>query len=689
MPPFFFGLCYSPRSFVTLVSEMKPRKLGKYILHEEIGRGGMAVVYKAEQVALKRTVALKLLSPGFGDEPEALERFRREARAIAQLNHPNVVQIYDVESAEGQHFFAMEYCPGSALSELINKRGRLELAESLDILDRVASALEIAHRKGVVHRDIKPSNIIIDAEGKVKVTDFGIALIAGEARLTDAGMLAGSVRYVSPEQARGEALDGRSDIYSLGVVFYEMLVGTPPFDVGTPYSILDRHMHETPAAIRKICPELPAQVAHLVERMLAKERGERFANCTELRGVIAQLKDRVAPALPSAGGAGELPVRAAIDDSKQRTTRLKFFVTALVVLLAGGIVWWMLSGREALGAGKFIPVGGLQVAREEHTGTLLASGRVLVAGGMDSRNAPVALSEIYNPEMRTFEPGPELAVPRFNHTATGLKDGAVLIVGGEQLSDKRDALASAELFDPEGGMKMLGAELAVARRRHRAIRLVDGRVLIVGGEDEKGQTLVSTEIYDLETETFLPGPPMRQARKDHTMSLLPNGEVLVAGGSGAKDKSLASAEVFYPEASEFREVGPLREARYEHTATVLGDGTVLIAGGRKSLHDFLRSTEIYETGSFREGTSLGYARAVHSATRLEDGVLLVGGVRDQVPRRSEILARDDSIRLVAQLHMPRINHTATRISGNSILIVGGFSYQTGKRLASAELYVVE
>ncbi len=696
---------------------MVARRLGRYRLREELGRGGMAVVYKAEDTRLHRTVALKVLSSTLVGDRRALGRFRREAQAIAQLNHPHVVQVYDVDQVRGQHFIAMEYCPGKTLTEALSERGRLEVADSLSILEQVAAALESAHSKGIIHRDIKPSNIIIDPAEQVKVTDFGIALVAGEERLTDSGLLAGSVRYVSPEQAKGEELDARSDIYSLGIVFYEMLAGTPPFDIGTPYAVLDRHIKEAPQPIREVRPGLPEDLSLLLDKMLAKERSERFADCTELLRAVRALKGEIEPSAEAEGvqqpraleveemktlktiPPGQAQVRGLLVKVSKRTMR---FALGLLLLVLGGMVWWMFvasksepGGLPRALAGDFISAGALEFAREAHTTTLLADGSVLVVGGIDNQNQPVAQCEIYEPESRSFRTGPTLSEPRLNHTTTRLVDGSVLIVGGERSWRWREALSSVEIYTPTGGLEMLEVGLATPRRRHRAILLHDGRVLITGGEDAGGETLASTEILDLDSRTFSEGPPLHHARKDHTLTLLANGrEVLVVGGSDGKDdEPLRSAEVFEADKKGFREVGELNEPRYEHTATLLPDGRVLIAGGRQATSKYLRSIEVFQSGAFGEAGHLLAPRAVHTANLLQRGsswaVLFVGGGAASPARECEIWRADGSVKWGPRLPMPRNNHTATLLQDGEVLIIGGYGYDLRQRLDSAEAYVIE
>src|ERR687885_2288161 len=201
---------------------------GRYRILRKLGSGGMANVYLAEDQELGRRVAIKILNDRHANDDQFVERFRREAKNAAGLSHPNIVSIYDRGEAEGTYYIAMEYLDGRSLKELIVSRGPAPVPVAIDYVRQILSALRFAHRNGIVHRDIKPHNVLVDPEGRVKVTDFGIAR-SGASQMTEAGSIIGTAQYLSPEQARGAAVDQRSDLYSLGVVLYELLTGTVPF----------------------------------------------------------------------------------------------------------------------------------------------------------------------------------------------------------------------------------------------------------------------------------------------------------------------------------------------------------------------------------------------------------------------------------------------------------------------------
>lgn len=255
----------------------------RYRLEEKIGAGGMAEVYKGVDTLLGRPVAVKILRPQYASDAEFVRRFRREARAAASLTHPNVVNVYDVGSEGETHYIVMEYVEGITLKELIRKAAPLPPATSALIASQVAEALRHAHQRGLVHRDIKPHNILITTDGRVKVTDFGIARAAASATMTETGIVLGSVHYFSPEQARGEPATAVSDIYSLGVVLFEMLTGHLPFTGESPVAIALQHIQQEPPSVRYWNRHVSRRLEQVVERCLQKDPARRYQDAGELR----------------------------------------------------------------------------------------------------------------------------------------------------------------------------------------------------------------------------------------------------------------------------------------------------------------------------------------------------------------------------------------------------------------------
>jgi serine/threonine-protein kinase len=257
------------------------QQLGRYTVQEEIGRGGMARVYRALDTLLKRTVALKVLAPQLAVDPEFAQRFEREAVTAANLRHPNIVTIYDVGEQNGLRYIAMEYVRGRTLHAIIEERGALGLGFAIAIMAPVAAALDYAHSHGAVHRDVKPQNIMVDADGRVLLADFGIAQApesAGDGqRLTRTGIFMGTPEYISPEQASAQRVDGRSDLYSLGIATYEAITGSVPFSGATPQLIV-AHAQKPPPPPSTIDPAQPPELDLVMARILAKRPEQRFAS---------------------------------------------------------------------------------------------------------------------------------------------------------------------------------------------------------------------------------------------------------------------------------------------------------------------------------------------------------------------------------------------------------------------------
>ena len=258
----------------------------RYSLRERIAVGGMGEVHLATDDRLGRLVAVKVLAAGFADSPDFVERFRREALTAAALSHPNIAQVYDYGVDGDSHFIVMEYAEGQDLAHVIREHGRLTPGDAVRVAEQVCAALGAAHRAGVVHRDVKPGNVIIRPDGTVKVTDFGIARALGQASLTDTGTVMGTAAYVAPEQARGEATTPSSDLYSLGILLFQMLTGSVPFDGDTPVAIAMRHLDEPVPLPSSRVADLPANLDEVVVRATAKSPADRYADADAMAAAL-------------------------------------------------------------------------------------------------------------------------------------------------------------------------------------------------------------------------------------------------------------------------------------------------------------------------------------------------------------------------------------------------------------------
>ena len=255
---------------------------GRFELVELIGKGGMSSVYKAQDRLLDRMVAIKILHPHFTEDEEYVERFRREARAVAQLSHPNIVTVIDRGEDAGRQYIVFEYVEGENLKELLERTGPMPVRDALVMALQMARALEFAHGRGLIHRDVKPQNVLLNPDGQAKMTDFGIARSIDVQGVTITGTILGTSEYIAPEQARGEQVDAQTDVYSMGVVLYELLTGGVPFEGDNFVTVALRHVNEPVPSVLDRRPEVPARVAMAVERSMAKYPAERFQSMDEL-----------------------------------------------------------------------------------------------------------------------------------------------------------------------------------------------------------------------------------------------------------------------------------------------------------------------------------------------------------------------------------------------------------------------
>ena len=382
----------------------------RYRVVRKLGGGGMADVYLCEDLTLGRNVAIKVLLQRYLNDPTFVERFRREAKAAAGLNQQNLVSIYDWGEVDGTYFIAMEYVEGETLKDLIRRRGRLSGNEAVLVGMQLLAAIDFAHRSGIIHRDIKPQNVMIDTAGTAKVMDFGIAR-AGDSGMTEAGSILGTAQYLAPEQAKGYPVDERSDLYSVGVVLYEMLTGTVPFKGDSAVTVALKHVNEVPVEPAELVPGLPYSLNQIVLKAMAKDPADRYQSAAEFGRDLRSAREGgpVQAAAFDAGGertrvmaAGMVGADTAMQTSvlgqapPPRRKKSKWPIILIILLLAivaavAVALWWTMSGNKTpvpsvVGLSKSAAVAAVQKAgfkagvQEEYSDR--------VAAGFVSRQAP-------------------------------------------------------------------------------------------------------------------------------------------------------------------------------------------------------------------------------------------------------------------------------------------------------------
>jgi serine/threonine-protein kinase len=310
---------------------------GRYELLELIGKGGMSSVYKAHDRLLDRQIAVKILHPHFTEDEEYVERFRREARAVAQLSHPNIVTVIDRGEDEGRQYIVFEYVEGENLKQLLERTGPMPVRDALLLALQAARALAFAHGRGLIHRDVKPQNVLLNADGQAKMTDFGIARSVDVQGVTITGTVLGTSEYIAPEQARGERVDAQTDVYSLGVVLYELLVGSVPYEGETFVTVALKHVNEPVPPVLERRPDVPPRVALAVERAMAKSRDERFSSMEELVDELEGCLDELDPGDEQATMISRQPVaprRARRPPRRKRRLGVLWPIAAVLAVLA-------------------------------------------------------------------------------------------------------------------------------------------------------------------------------------------------------------------------------------------------------------------------------------------------------------------------------------------------------------------
>jgi serine/threonine protein kinase len=378
------------------MNDLTGQRIQDYVIEEEVGRGGMARVYRAHHRVLDRVSALKVLLPELAGDANFVERFLREARAAARLEHPNIVPIYETgRTADGHYFLAMKYVEGATLRQVIN-RGAPDLQAVVAYVSQIAAALDYAHENGIVHRDIKPGNVLVDNDGGVLLTDFGIAQAAEDINVTSQGMLVGTPAYMSPEQAQGFPATAQSDIYSLGVVVYELLTGTTPFPHRTPHAVLLGHISEPPLPVHDRNPNLTPEMSAVIGKALAKSPDDRYRTAGEFAAALATAAgERPSISLPEAVATPthdsptviEQPLGQRLHPRHWISERGRWFVAGVVVMAVVMIIASWIFGPTILDSDSTTASGTLTV-------NSVPPGADLSVNGVPVGSAPRAVTDL-------------------------------------------------------------------------------------------------------------------------------------------------------------------------------------------------------------------------------------------------------------------------------------------------------
>ncbi|MGZ4438988.1 MAG: Stk1 family PASTA domain-containing Ser/Thr kinase [Gaiellaceae bacterium] len=526
---------------------------GRYLIIRKLGTGGMANVYLAEDQELGRRVASKILDARHAQDVQFVERFRREATNAAGLSHPNIVSIYDRGEAEGTYYIAMEYLDGRTLKELILRRGPAPVKTAIEYTRQILAALRFAHKNGIVHRDIKPHNVLVDSEGRLKVTDFGIAR-AGASQMTEAGSIIGTAQYLSPEQAKGAPVDQTSDIYSVGIVLYELLTGTVPYTGDTPVEIAMKHLSQVPEPPSTLQPQIPHELDSIVLRALAKDPADRYQSADEMDADLERAANGlpVSPATEEAAtmvlSAADTETMAALQNARVQPPRGPVFydepprrkrsvwpwLVALLLVAAAAVAGWYvyMQIQDQLKSNQ-------PVAVENYVG-LHESDAVFKIRERGLTPQVVRRPNDTQPETIVYQqtPPPGNRIDKGNtvtiYVSTGKPKVVVPDVKGKSSVDAVQALAEAGLKSKLVTVaSSQPADTVTAQDPKAGAKVVEGtvvRVNISKGPTQVGVPLVVGEMYN-QAATQLQGMGFAVARQD-VASSQPTGTVISQSPTG-------------------------------------------------------------------------------------------------------------------------------------------------------------
>jgi serine/threonine protein kinase/N-acetylneuraminic acid mutarotase len=601
------------------VSEDQPQfttgqQIGEYTILELIGRGGMGEVYLAKDPVLNRRVAIKLLPSDYTRDENRLRRFQKEAQAASALNHPNILTIYQLGDYDGVQFIVTEFVEGETIRDLIS-RGPLELPQVIDVAIQVSSALSAAHKTGIVHRDIKPENLMVRPDGYVKILDFGLAKLAEQPDSSigsdapynpnlSSALLMGTVRYMSPEQARGLRLDARSDIYSLGVVLYEMLAGRPPFESRDSRQLIESIIEANPIPLESYRGDLPAALIGIVTKALRKDREQRYQSAESLSAELRTLRAEVKP----------------------NKRRLMFTAAAMLVIglfvLAGFMLYQRAtrslvsaasSSDKKVFAGRWSEKASISIPRRDTPLAVLGS-TIYVAGGWNICT-PYANLESYDEANDRWISRAPMHVARGGHGFAEL-NGLLYVVGGRV--DCGKTTDSVEAYDPQTDTWSDRARLP-SPRGGAAVVSANGKLYAMGGSRNEQVQTFNAE-YDPAKDGWIERAPLPQPR-DFAAAVVIGNTIYVMGG-GPNPETTRSVDAYDFVADKWQSKAPMPVGRAQFGAAVLNNRIYVFGGNGNS-----GQVDAYDpaSDSWFSGPSMPAIRAGFGAIAFAGSIYFAGG----------------------------------------------------------------
>jgi len=653
-------------------------QLGDYTIQSLIGRGGMGEVYLAKDRVLNRRIALKLLPVEYTRDKVRLQRFQNEAQAASALNHPNILTIYQLGNLDGLQFIVTEFVEGETIRELITS-GSLDLKQVLDVTIQVSSALAAAHKAGIVHRDIKPENIMLRPDGYVKVLDFGLAKLAEPPALADgrsiraeapdnanisSALLMGTVRYMSPEQARGLSVDARSDIFSLGVVLYEMIAGRAPFENNDLSRLIESILHEEPMSLAQRANKVPAELVAVATKALNKDREQRYQSADDLLIDLRALKTvREKTSAPT--------VKRLVGAISRHHVVAAMTLVVITLASISGYVWYKRHGKVAASVasnakyvftGKWTTKGSIAVPRRDAELAVL-DGTLYVAGGWNTCT-PYANLESYDPVSDRWTARTPMRTARGEHGVAAL-NGLLYVVGGHLDCDYH-LTASVEAYDPKTNQWSERAPLPTARGK-LAVAALNGKLYAIGGEDDTRKFALNTE-YDPATDTWTDRAPLPSPRIGAAVVVVDNLIYVIGGEPRAED--LTSMQTYDPVTDRWKSKAAMPTGRDQFGAAFL-NGRIYAFGGAGNRGQ----VDAYDPGtdSWSTGPSMPSPRAGFHAATLNGSIYFAGG-QDESGHLSSVTTFTpctDNGKYISRAPMP------TARSGIAIGQIGGMVYAVG------------